>query len=156
MSSILTIHMDGMEILMLSDEVRDSHSGKPVHSEKITINLGAVDLGKVDLLVKEGLYSNRTDFIRTAIRSQIDKHNFEIQQSIARNAFLVGVLHYDRRHLERLQAKGERVRITVIGMLTLTRDIAPELAAEVIESVRVHGVFHASEAVKAALADRIV
>jgi len=153
---MLTIHMDGTEILMLSEEVRDSHSDRAVHSEKITINMGAVDLGKVDLLVKEGLYSNRTDFIRTAIRSQIDKHNFEVQQSIARNAFLVGVLHYDRRHLERLQAKGERVRITVIGMLTLARDITPELAAEVIESVRVHGVFHASEAVKAALADRMV
>jgi Arc/MetJ-type ribon-helix-helix transcriptional regulator len=148
--------MDGMEMPMLSDEARGSHSDRAVHSEKITINMGAVDLGKVDLLVKEGLYSNRTDFIRTAIRSQIDKHNFEVQQSIARNAFIVGVLHYDRRHLERVKAKGERVRITLIGMLTLARDIPPELAAEVIESVRVHGVFHASEAVKAALADRMV
>ena len=156
MLSIITIHMDGYMVCMKSDEFRGALSSKQVHSEKITINMGAVDLGKVDLLVKEGLYSNRTDFIRTAIRSQIDKHNFEVQQSIARNAFLVGALHYDRTHLERLQAKGERVRITVVGMLTLTRDIPPELAAEVIESVRVHGVFHASEAVKAALADRMV
>ena len=124
-------------------------------SEKITINMGAVDLGKVDLLVQEGLYSNRTDFIRTAIRSQLDKHQFEVQQSVARYSFLIGVLRYDRKNLEHLKAKGQRIKITVIGMLTLAKDIPVELATEVIESVRVHGVFHARESVKAALADRM-
>src|SRR5690349_4233215 len=83
-----------------------------IHQEKITINMGPVELGKVDLLVREGFYSNRTDFIRTSIRSQLDKHQLEVQQSITRNAYIVGLLHYDRRLLERLKQKGERVRIT--------------------------------------------
>lgn len=125
------------------------------HQEKITINMGPVELGKVDLLVREGFYANRTDFIRTAIRAQLDKHQLEVQQSIARNAYIVGLLHYDRRLLERLQQKGERVRITAVGMLSISKDVSAELATEVIESVKVHGVFQASDAVKKALADRM-
>ena len=139
---------------MRVDESQDSPS-KPTHSEKITINMGPVELGKVDLLVGEGFYSNRTDFIRSAIRSQLDKHQVEVQQSITRNAYIVGVLHYDRRVLERLQQKGERVRITVVGMLSIRKDVPADLAASVIDSIQVHGVFQASEAVKAALAGRI-
>ena len=137
---------------MKADESHDS--GRPMHSEKITINMGPVELGTVDLLVGEGFYSNRTDFIRSAIRSQLDKHQVEVQQSITRNAYIVGVLHYDRRVLERLQEKGERVRITVVGMLSIAREVAPQLAEAVIDSIQVHGVFHASDAVKAVLADR--
>ena len=139
---------------MKVDESQDSPS-KPPHSEKITINMGPVEVGKVDLLVGEGFYSNRTDFIRSAIRSQLDKHQLEVQQSITRNAYIVGVLHYDRRVLERLQQKGERVRITVVGMLSIAKDVVPELAASVIDSIQVHGVFHASESVKGALTGRI-
>lgn len=123
-------------------------------SEKITINLGAVDLGKVDLLVQEGIYSNRSDFIRSAIRAQIEKHNFEVQQSVARHSFVVGALRYDRRALERLSADGKRVRITVIGLLALSKDVPADLARDVIESVKVRGMFRASPALKAALADR--
>jgi Arc/MetJ-type ribon-helix-helix transcriptional regulator len=124
-------------------------------SEKITINMSAVDLGKVDLLVQEGLYSNRTDFIRTAIRSQLDKHNLEIQQSVLRNAFVVGALSYDRGDLEKRKAKGEKMKITILGMLHLHEDISAELAVEVIESIKVLGIFIASDEVKAALADRM-
>ncbi len=124
-------------------------------TEKITINMSAVDLGKVDLLVQEGLYSNRTDFIRTAIRSQLEKHSFEIQQSVTRHSFVIGVLSYDRGDLEKRKANGEKMTIAIMGMLHLQADISPELAAEVIESVRVRGVFVASEAVKSALADRM-
>ncbi|MBI1799310.1 MAG: CopG family transcriptional regulator [Candidatus Eisenbacteria bacterium] len=124
-------------------------------SEKITINLGAMDLGKIDLLVHEGMYGNRTDFIRTAIRSQIDKHGVEVQQSVARYAFLIGVLRYGRKDLERLKAKGKRVKLTVIGSLTLAGDVPADLAAQVIERVQVRGLFNASAAVKTALADRM-
>lgn len=140
---------------MQPDDFRDALSGKPAYSEKITINMGPVELGKVDLLVREGFYSNRTDFIRSAIRAQLDKHQIEVQQSITRNAYVVGVLHYDRRLLERLREKGERVRITAVGMLTISKDVEPELASEVIDSVKVHGVFQASDGVKKALADRM-
>jgi Arc/MetJ-type ribon-helix-helix transcriptional regulator len=124
-------------------------------TEKITINMSAVDLGKIDLLVQEGLYSNRTDFIRTAIRNLQDKHNLEIQQSVARNSYIVGVLSYDRSDLEKRKGKGEKLKITILGLLHLHDDISAELAAEVIESVKVLGIFIASDEVKAALADRM-
>ena len=124
-------------------------------SEKITINMNAVDLGKVDLLVQEGVYSNRTDFIRTAIRSQLEKHTFEVQQSVARNSYAVGAVIYSRSDMERWKAKGEKMKLNIVGLLTLATDIPADLAAEVIESVQVRGVFIASEAVKAALADRM-
>lgn len=124
-------------------------------SEKITINMSAVDLGKVDLLVQEGLYSNRTDFIRTAIRNQLDKHTFELQQSVTRHSYVIGALVYDRSDLEKHRREGNKIEMKVIGFLHLADDIPPELALEVIESVQVRGVFHASEIVKAALADRM-
>ena len=124
-------------------------------SEKITINLGAVDLGKIDVLVQEGLYSNRTDFIRSAIRSQVEKHHVEVAQSVERHSFVIGVLWYHRKNLERLRAEGRRLRINVIGMLGFAKDVTAELASEVIESVQVRGVFRASDAVKAALANRM-
>lgn len=124
-------------------------------SEKITINMNAVDLGKVDLLVQEGVYANRTDFIRTAIRSQLEKHSFEVQQTVTRHSYVIGVLLYNHKDLEERRAKGIKLSISVVGILTLDDDISPELAAEVIESVQVRGVFNASQAVKAALADRM-
>jgi Arc/MetJ-type ribon-helix-helix transcriptional regulator len=124
-------------------------------SEKITINMNAVDLGKIDLLVQEGVYSNRTDFIRTAIRSQLEKHTFEVQQSVARHSYVIGVLIYDRSDFEKWRANGQKIKLSVVGVLTLDNDIPAELAAEVIELVQVRGVFIASEAVKAALADRM-
>jgi Arc/MetJ-type ribon-helix-helix transcriptional regulator len=124
-------------------------------TEKITINMSAVDLGKVDLLVQEGLYSNRTDFIRTAIRNQLDNHNLEIQQSVTRHAFAIGVITYDRDDLERFKLNGEKLEAKVIGILRLADDITPELARETVESITLRGVFQASDAVKAALADRM-
>ena len=124
-------------------------------SEKITINMSAVDLGKIDLLVQEGLYSNRTDFIRTGIRNLLDKHIMEIQQSVARHSYVIGVLSYDRGDLEKWKAQGERRKLTVLGLLHLHDDISPDLAMEVIESVQVQGIFIANETLKSALADRM-
>lgn len=124
-------------------------------TEKITINMNAVELGKIDLLVEQGHYSNRTDFIRSAIRSQLEKHTFEVQQAATRDSYVIGVLSYGKSDLEACQAKGERLNITIMGMLHLHNDIPASLAAEVIESLQVRGVFQASEAVKAALADRM-
>jgi Arc/MetJ-type ribon-helix-helix transcriptional regulator len=124
-------------------------------TEKITINMSAVDLGKVDLLVQEGLYSNRTDFIRTAIRNTLDKHNLEIQQSVTRNSYAVGALSYDRAELEKWREKGEKRKIIILGLLHLHDDISAELATEAIESIKLLGIFIATETVKAALADRM-
>jgi Arc/MetJ-type ribon-helix-helix transcriptional regulator len=124
-------------------------------TEKITINMSAVDLGKVDLLVNEGMYSNRSDFIRTAIRSQLEKHTFEIQQSVTRHSSVIGVLSYSRVDLEKRKQKGKKMSFSVIGMLILQNDVSPELASEVIEEIKVRGIFNASPEVKAALADRM-
>ena len=124
-------------------------------TEKITINMSAVDLGKVDLLVNEGLYSNRTDFIRTAIRSQLEKHTFEIQQSVTRHSSVIGVVTFNKADLEKKKQKGKLLSLSVIGLLNLHDDIPAELALEVITEIKVRGIFQASPEVKAALADRM-
>ena len=129
-------------------------SGMP-EAEKITINMNVVDLGKVDLLVEEGFYSNRTDFIRTAIRNQLAHHDDEVKRSVSRRAMAVGVLHYGRSDLERMKEQGETMSIAVAGLFSLGQDVPPDLARETILSIMVTGVFRASAAVKEALADRI-
>jgi Arc/MetJ-type ribon-helix-helix transcriptional regulator len=124
-------------------------------TEKITINLGPVDLGQIDLLVREGFYSNRTDFIRTAIRNQLATHAEAVRQTVARKTLVLGVQHFSRRDLEAVRDVGERLRIEVLGLASIADDVSPELALETIESVIVLGAFRASPAVKRALADRI-
>jgi Arc/MetJ-type ribon-helix-helix transcriptional regulator len=128
---------------------------KPGESEKITINLGYVDLGVVDLLVREGFYSNRTDLIRTAIRNQLAAHADAVKQSIVRQTLEIGLRRYRREHLEAARAAGEKLRIQVVGLATIADDVTPELALETIESITVLGALQASTAVKTALSDRI-
>lgn len=123
--------------------------------EKITINLGLVDLGQVDLLVQEGFYSNRTDFIRTAIRDRLATHAEEVRQTVARKTLVLGLQHYTRRDLEAVQEAGETLEIKVLGLASIADDVPPELARETIDSIVVLGAFRASSAIKAALADRI-
>ncbi len=124
-------------------------------SEKITINLGYVDLGQIDLLVQEGFYSNRTDFIRTAIRNQLDKHNDAVKQSVARHQLDLGLRQYTQQDLEAVKAAGETLHIQVLGLAVIAADVTPELALDTIASIHVLGAFQASPAVKAALGDRI-
>jgi Arc/MetJ-type ribon-helix-helix transcriptional regulator len=124
-------------------------------SEKITINLGYVDLGHIDLLVQEGFYSNRTDFIRTAIRNQFDRHNDAVTKSVARHQLDLGLRHYSRQDLEALQAAGDVLHIQVLGLASIASDVTPELARQTIASLHVLGALHASPAVKEALKDRI-
>ena len=127
---------------------------KPGDTEKITINLGYVDLGHIDLMVEEGFYSNRTDFIRTAIRNQLDRHADVVKQVVARRSVDLGLRHYSRQDLEALRDAGQMVSIHVLGLASIARDVTPELARDTIASVEVLGALHASPAVKAALADR--
>lgn len=127
---------------------------KPVDSEKITINLGYVDLGQIDLLVREGFYGNRTDLIRTAIRNQLDRHAEALQRSVARKALDLGLRHYGRADLEAARSRGELLHINVLGLASIGRDVSPELARAAIGSVTVLGALHASPEVRAALADR--
>jgi Arc/MetJ-type ribon-helix-helix transcriptional regulator len=124
-------------------------------AEKITINMNVVDLGKVDLLVEEGFYSNRTDFIRTAVRNQLAKHDDEVRHSLGRRAMALGVLTYGRSELEEMRTAGERVKISLIGLLVLGQDVTPELALATIERLKIIGVFRAPAAVKDALAERM-
>lgn len=124
-------------------------------TEKITINLGPVDLGRIDVLVDQGLYSNRTDAIRTAIRNLLDRHEAVISSAAERRSFALGALFLDRSDLLRKKEKGEKYSIRMIGVLSLADDIEPELALETIGSIEVKGVFRASAKVKEALAGRI-
>ena len=123
--------------------------------EKITINLGYVDLGQIDLLVQEGFYANRTDLIRTAIRNQLAVHADVVKQVVARKTLVLGIQHFSAADLRAVQASGEALQIRVLGLATIALDVTPELALAAIDSVVVLGALHASPAVKAALADRI-
>ena len=124
-------------------------------TEKLTINLGVVDLGQIDLLVQEGFYSNRTDLIRTAIRNQLAAHGDEVKRTVARRTLVLGLQSFTRADLERAQAAGQRLQIHVVGLARIADDVSPELARSTIESVEVLGAFHASAAVRRALADRL-
>lgn len=130
-------------------------TARPLDNEKITINLGLVDLGKIDLLVQEGFYSNRTDFIRTAIRNHLAAHEEALRQAIGRKAISLGLVDFTRADLEAVKKAGERLRIQVVGLARIADDVSAALALATIESVSVLGAFHASPAVRAALKDRI-
>ena len=140
-----------MEVMKASRELKP----KVGESEKITINLGLIDLGQVDLLVQEGFYSNRTDLIRTAIRNLLNTHADVVRQTVARKSMVLGMQHYSRADLEALQAAGQRLQIHVLGLASIASDVSVELALATIESIFVLGALHASAVVKAALAGRI-
>jgi Arc/MetJ-type ribon-helix-helix transcriptional regulator len=125
-------------------------------TEKLTINLGVVDLGQIDLLVQEGFYSNRTDLIRTAIRNQLSSHGEEVKRTVARRTLVLGLQHFGRAELERVAAAGQMLQIQVVGLARIAHDVSPKLALATIRSVEVLGAFHASAAVRKALADRIL
>ena len=141
--------MDGD--LMANTELR-SRIGD---TEKLTINLGVVDLGQVDLLVQEGFYSNRTDLIRTAIRNQLALHGDAVKSTMARRTLVLGLQSFSRADLERARAARQKLRIQVVGLARIADDVTPELARATIESVEVVGAFHASARVREALRDRI-
>ena len=124
-------------------------------TEKVTINLGYVDLGQVDLMVQEGFYSNRTDFIRTAIRNQLTTHADVVRQSVARKTLELGLPHYTRADLEAVQKRNEKLHIQVLGLATIAADVTPELVEATIESITVLGVLQASPEIKAVLANKM-
>ena len=128
---------------------------RPV-DEKITINIGCVDLGQIDLLVQEGFYANRTDLIRTAIRTQLATHGEAVRNVVSRRTLALGIQHYSAADLEAVKASGQKLQIKVLGLATIADDVTPKLALATIESLTVLGALHASPAVKAALRDRIV
>lgn len=136
-----------MKVVAMKDKLPDT--------DKVTVNLGLVDLAQVDLLVDEGFYTNRTDFVRTAVRNQLQQHAEAIRQTVLRKRFVMGLQRYSRADLERVVAAGEQLEIHVLGLATLEDDVTPELATAAIASIRVLGAFVASAAVKHALADRI-
>ena len=124
-------------------------------NEKLTINLGFVDLGNIDLLVRNGLYANRSDFIRTAVRNQIQNHSDVAKQATSRLTLELGARHFSKRELEDLKSRNELLNIRVLGLVTIANDVSPELAKATITTLTVLGALHASADVKAALADRM-
>lgn len=143
-----------MEVRLVRDNVRELRPRGP-DSEKITINLGHVDLGQIDLLVEEGFYSNRTDFIRTAIRNQIERHSDAVRKAVTRQSLDLGLRLLGREELEAARAAGEQLELRVLGLLTIAPDVSAKLARATIASLTVLGTLHASAEVKSALADRI-
>ena len=137
----------------MSDTVREFRA-KTAESEKITVNLGFVDLGTIDLLVAEKFYANRTDFIRTAIRNQLERHAETTRQTAARKSLVLGLRQFTRAELEQLRTAGEKLEIRVLGLACIAEDVTPELARATIASIEVLGALHATPAVKAVLADR--
>lgn len=138
----------------MTDNVRFLRPKPAGDTEKITINVGYVDLGHIDLLVQDGFYSNRTDFIRTAIRNQIERHADATRQSVIRRSLDLGLRRFSREDLEAARTAGERLDIRVLGLASIAADVTPELAQAAIASISVLGTLQASAAVKAALADR--
>lgn len=128
---------------------------KTPDSEKLTLNLGFVDLGRIDLLVRDGFYSNRSDFIRTAIRNQLATHADFAAQATTRLSLELGLRTFTRRDLEAVKAAGERLEIRVLGLAVIDADVSPELARETISSLTVLGALHAAPEIKAALSDRL-
>ncbi|NLN70827.1 MAG: CopG family transcriptional regulator [Chloroflexi bacterium] len=124
-------------------------------TEKITLNIGSVDLGRVDLLVQEGFYSSRSDFIRTAIRNQLERQQAAVDSITSRKSMVIGTLSYSRHELEQKRAENEMINVKVIGMFILTDDVTPRLALDTIQSATIRGVFKAPEDVKEALKDRL-
>lgn len=122
--------------------------------EKVTVNLSAVDLGRIELLVEQGFYANRAEFIRLAIHDQLSKREDAVRETTTRQAYVIGALQYGRAALERARDAKKRLALRVVGLLSIAEDVTPELAREVIESVKVRGIFKASPAVKEALRDR--
>jgi Arc/MetJ-type ribon-helix-helix transcriptional regulator len=149
-----TICLDGTRGQAMIGEIHRLRD-KSGETEKITINVGFVDLGHIDLLVHEGFYSNRTDFIRTAIRNQLATHADAIKQSIVRHTLELGLRRYSRNDLEAVKAAGGKLRIQVVGLAIIAEDVTPELALTTIESITVLGALQANKAVKAALSDCI-
>jgi Arc/MetJ-type ribon-helix-helix transcriptional regulator len=135
-------------------EVKEETVAEVDKSEKITINVGLVDLGQIDLLVDEGFYANRTDFIRTAIRRQLESRAAAVNDTVARRTLILGTQHLSRRDLEKLRDAGQTIELRVLGLATVANDVSPELALATITSVEVLGAFRAPRAVKAALATR--
>jgi len=134
--------------------LRPAANARPV-DEKITVNVGFVDLGQIDLLVQEGFYANRTDLIRTAIRNQIASHGEAVRQVVSRRTLVLGIHHLTVAELEAARARGQSLDVRVLGLLTIAPDVDAALARETIHSLVVLGAWHASPAVKAALADRM-
>ena len=128
---------------------------RPADNEKITINLGHVDLGRIDLLVREGFYSNRTDFIRTAIRNQLAAEQEHVSQSVRRHTMEVGLLDLTRADLEAARDRNEVLDVRVVGLARIAADVPVDLARETIGSMQVLGALQASREIKAALKDRI-
>jgi Arc/MetJ-type ribon-helix-helix transcriptional regulator len=134
---------------------RPAVKDKSADSEKITINLGFVDLGQIDLLVSEGFYSNRTDFIRTAIRNHLGTHADVVKQVVARKTLVLGLQHFSAADLQAVKDANQTLSIRVLGLASIAHDVTPELALATIESLDVLGALHASPAVKAALGSRL-
>jgi len=124
-------------------------------TDKVSFNISVVDLGKIDLLVEQGHYASRTDFLVAAVRTQLLTHVDTVQELFVRQSPLVGASIYSRKTLEKLTAKGKQLDINVVGLCMFAKDVTPELALATVHSLKVRGTFRASPEVKEALRERM-
>lgn len=149
------IHIPSIQMVKGVETVKKPKPLKIPESEKITINLGFVDLGQIELLVQEGFYSNRSDFIRTAVRNQIGRHAEAVREIVIRKSVDLGLRHITRAELEAAQAAGQMLAIRALGLVVIAPDISVDLARATISALSVLGTLQAPDTLKAALADRI-
>lgn len=120
-------------------------------TEKITINVNTSDLGKIDLLIHEGYYSNRTDFIKSAIKSQVNKHDDEINMILSskkKKDWFVGVYVLTEDELQALKRYGRKKAIRGMGLLIVDKDVSLDLMKTSISAIETYGVCRCSSEIK--------
>lgn len=123
-------------------------------TEKVCVNLAAVELGKIDVLVSQGLFTSRTDLIRAGIRKVLEE-NGEAVQRVALGAAGLGIMAITRKQLEQARKAGEKLDMKVIGILVIDPDVTPELADTTIHEIRIFGTLRGPKAVLARIGDRV-
>lgn len=118
-------------------------------TEKITINIDVVDLGKIDLLVDQGFYSNRTDLIKTSIRNELLKHEETVKQIVTEKSYNIGVTKFSKDYLEQLASNHKVLDVKVMGLLIIEEDVTPQLVQKTIQTLKVMGAFKAKNEIKA-------
>ena len=118
-------------------------------TEKITINIDVVDLGKIDLLVEQGFYSNRTDLIKSSIRNEVNKHEEVVSKIVVSKSYNVGVTKFSKEELEEVARSNKILDVKVLGLLIIADDVPVDLAKKTIKYLNVFGVFKAPAEIKA-------
>ena len=126
-----------------------------METEKVCINLPAAELGKIDVLVAEGLFASRTDLIRSGIRSILDVHDDAVRR-VARTEARIGYQLLMRSELEAARNSRQKLTLFVVGVLRIQGSVTPDLADATIDRIRIFGTVRGPAEVLTRLEDRII